>query len=713
MPRKQTSTASNSQPGLRYEVNAVDDNETEIIIYGDIGENFWEPELSNSGRELVEVIEAIATDYITVRISSHGGSVKDALEIVNALRRHAAAITTEIDAVAFSAASMIACGGGDTVRMSDNALMMIHAPSSGVWGNSTQMRSAAEMLDKYSEAMAQVYVGNGVTYDEALALLLDGVDHYYTANEALAAGFVNEITESMPIAALANFDLSRYHNLPAAAAVFARKEHNKQREEIVMPEKKKPAAQKPANQSTTNQPIDDDDNIIDIGEHREQAATEAVGDIQARNDDLITMKRLSSDPAVHKVIDAVIADTSISKEAALKQINDAMGADVTSAHPAGHAPHISITEDAQDKRVAGMSNAILCRVGAKEDGKIIKADDANPWRGMRLHEIARACLQATGLNTQGMDIQDVAEKSLARHAVRGAQTSSDFPIILENTMHKMVLMGFMATVAKYDQFCKLGDVTDFRDWSRIVPGLIGDLDGVNEAGEYLNKNIPDGEKNTIAASRKGNIIRITPETIINDDTGYIMDMATGLGAAGPRAIDRAVFALLLSNPLLSDGFALFSSDHNNLAGAGAAPSVVTLSAAADALAAQTAPGDDAEPLDILPWSSVSGTGVSRDISLINEAVYDPDTANKLQRPNKARGFLVNVVGSARVAGNVWYEFADPSIAPVIEVVFLNGQREPRVVQEENFNTSGLNVKVELPFGVGAIDYRGGYKNPGA
>lgn len=713
MPRKQTSAASNHQPGLRYEVNAVDDNETEIIIYGDIGENFWEPELSNSGRELVEVIKAITTDYITVRIGSHGGSVKDALEIVNALRRHPAAVTTEDDSVAYSAGSMILVGGGDTVNMADNALMMIHAPQTVAGGNAIEMRRIAEMLDKYSEAMAQVYVRNDVAYDDALALLLDGKDHYYTASEALEAGFIDAITESMPIAASATMDLSRYQNQPAAAAVFARKEHNKQREEIVMPEKKKPAAQNTATQSTTSQPADDDDKVVDLDEHRQQAATEAVGDIQARNDDLITMKRLSSDPTVHKVIDAVIADTSISKEAALKQINDAMGADVTSAHPAGHVPHIDITEDAQDKRVAGMSNAILSRVGAKEDGKIIKADAANPWRGMRLHEIARACLEAAGLNTRGMDIQDIAEKSLVRHAVRGAQTSSDFPVILENTMHKMVLMGFMATVSKYDQFCKIGDVTDFRDWNRIVPGLIGDLDGVNEAGEYLNKNIPDGEKNAISATRKGNIIRITQETIINDDTGYIMDMATGLGAAGPRAVDRAVFALLLANPTLNDGIALFHADHGNLAGSGAAPTVITLAAAADAMAAQTAPGEDEEPLDIVPWSSVSGTAVSRDIRLINEAVYDPDTANKLQRPNKVRGYLEVVIGSARVAGTVWYEFVDPNIAPVIEVVFLNGQREPRVVQEENFNTSGLNVKVELPFGVGAIDYRGGYKNPGA
>ena len=265
----------------------------------------------------------------------------------------------------------------------------------------------------------------------------------------------------------------------------------------------------------------------------------------------------------------------------------------------------------------------------------------------------------------------------------------------------------------YDRFCKIGDVSDFRSWSRIVPGMIGNLDGVNEAGEYRDKVIPDGTKNSIQATRKGNIISITPEVLVNDDTGAITDMARGIGAAGPRTIERAVYALIEANPLLADGVALFdTATHANLASSGAAPTVALLDAARVAMAKQTAPGTDAEYLDIRPAVALVSTGLDGTMKVLVGAEYDPDTANKLQRPNIARGIVRDIVSSPRLSANPWYLFADPMVAPVIEVVFLNGQREPRLVQEEAFRTGGLSWRVEMPFGVGAIDYRGVYKNGG-
>jgi hypothetical protein len=242
--------------------------------------------------------------------------------------------------------------------------------------------------------------------------------------------------------------------------------------------------------------------------------------------------------------------------------------------------------------------------------------------------------------------------------------------------------------------------------------MIGNLDGVNEAGEYRDKVIPDGVKNSIQATRKGNIISITPEVLVNDDTGAITDMARGIGAAGPRTIERAVYALVVANPTLSDGYALFSTQHANLASSGAAPTVALLDSARSAMAIQTAPGEDDEYLDIRPATALVHTSLDGTMKVLVGAEYDPDTANKLQRPNIAKGIVQDIVSSPRLGTAPWYLFADPLVAPVIEVVFLNGQREPRLVQEEAFRTGGLSWRVEMPFGVGAIDHRGAYKNPG-
>jgi hypothetical protein len=76
------------------------------------------------------------------------------------------------------------------------------------------------------------------------------------------------------------------------------------------------------------------------------------------------------------------------------------------------------------------------------------------------------------------------------------------------------------------------------------------------------------------------------------------------------------------------------------------------------------------------------------------------------------GIVSNIVDTPRISTG-WYLFADPSDAPVLEVVFLDGNQTPRIEQEENFRTKGLSWSVELPFGVGVVDFRGAYFNDGA
>ncbi|MEN6545092.1 MAG: Clp protease ClpP, partial [Armatimonadia bacterium] len=369
---------------------------------------------------------------------------------------------------------------------------------------------------------------------------------------------------------------------------------------------------------------------------------------------------------------------------------------------------LEVTKDEGDKQIMAQVDALLSRMGKA------KADGANPDRGLRMGELARASLERAGINVRGMSPEEYAPMALSRMPVYGSgQGTSDFPVVLENTMHKLVLSGFTSQPVTWDRFCKVGDVSDFRAWKRLVPGLMGNLDTVNEFGEYLNKNIPDAKANSITAVRRGNIISITPETLINDDLGYIQTMADDLGRTGARAIERAVYALIVANPTMSDGNALWSAAHNNIQTTGAPPTMALIDAAISAMRLQTAPGDDGEYLDIQPYAIVAHSNLDGTFKSIIGAEYDPDTANKLQKPNIVRNAVQQIVTSPRLGTAPWYLFADPNVNPVIEVVFLNGQREPRLTQEESFRTGGLSWRVELPFGVGAIDFRGTYQNDGA
>lgn len=171
--------------------------EYDLMVHGDIGESFWSDE-SVSAKRVVGELKALPKNVqtINIRINSFGGAVSDGLAIYNALREHSARKVTIVDGVAISAGSLIAMAG-DVIKMPATSLMMIHAPSSAAWGNAKEMRRSADVLDKFSEAMLGAYARKtGKSEDEIRTLLTDGEDHWYTAQEAVDAGFADEILDS-------------------------------------------------------------------------------------------------------------------------------------------------------------------------------------------------------------------------------------------------------------------------------------------------------------------------------------------------------------------------------------------------------------------------------------------------------------------------------------------------------------------------------------
>lgn len=731
----------------------ADDGAAELLIYGVIGQMAWSDEPSLEALTLVREIEQITASTIRLRINSPGGLVADATAIFNALRRHGAHIETYNDAEASSAGSFLFMAG-DTRVMAGNALLMIHSAWAFVGGNPKQLRKHAETLDRQNAALVPAYARSGMDTADVEALLADGENHWFTADEAEAAGFATAVDE--PLAAAAHHDFATHK--PPERLLQAR------------PEPRQPAAAKPPAP----------DNPAAVPAHRESpegappmnwialalalalAVDETAGQDAAKTavlkhlkladdatDEQVTQamaRREQPAPAAQAArsgdLDAAVAralDTESKRRADiskmfgryagrnLPQLRDlearCLNDRTTTPEAAGMqlltllgdqaAPiaggHVQMGEDDADKRVAGMTQGLLARMGVRGEDY----DPQNPWRGARLVDLGRDSLQRQGVNVAGMMPNEIAEQVLRAQA---AQTTSDFTNVLSNTMHRLVLAGFMEVPVTWNRVCRQGDVSDFRDWERHVPGLIGNYQSVNERGEYRNKNLPDTEKSAIRAARTGLIVAVTVETMVNDDIGYIQSQATDIGRAGSRTIDADFYTLLNSNPVVK-GKPLFHADHNNLAASGAAPTVDLIDAAAVAMSQQRAPAaageDEGQLLDISPAIILANRKRQGDLRVLIGAEYDPDASNKLQKPNKVRNLVEDIVTSPRAAAAPWYLFASPNVAPVFEVVFLNGQREPRVVMEENFRSSGLSWKAELPFGVGPIDYRGAYKNPGA
>lgn len=192
-----------------YSIKANGTDEAEILLYGEIGESFFEE--SNGAKEFIKELKGLGkVKNLNIRINSGGGSVFEGLAIYNAIDRHSANKTVFIDGLAASIASLIAMSGNRTV-IAANAMMMIHNPFGMVMGDAKDMRLMADALDKAKDGMITSYQRKSKLPTDEISKLMND-ETWMTANEALRMGFVDEVGNSMKM--VASFNLSRYKKVP-------------------------------------------------------------------------------------------------------------------------------------------------------------------------------------------------------------------------------------------------------------------------------------------------------------------------------------------------------------------------------------------------------------------------------------------------------------------------------------------------------------------
>lgn len=170
-------------------VNKVNESTADILLYG-----FIDPFDVNAS-DFTKELRSLEKDYTTinVRINSGGGSVFEGIAIYNAIKQSKCTINTYIDGLAASMASIIAIAG-KKVYMSKSARLMTHQPSSGSYGTSDDMKKNAELLEGLEKTMCAIYAGKtGKTADECKTAFMNGKDNWFTAQEAINAGLVDEL----------------------------------------------------------------------------------------------------------------------------------------------------------------------------------------------------------------------------------------------------------------------------------------------------------------------------------------------------------------------------------------------------------------------------------------------------------------------------------------------------------------------------------------
>ena len=128
---------------------------------------------------------------ITVWIHSEGGDCFAAAAIYNALREYRGKVTIRIDAVAASAASVIAMAG-DSVEISPVGMIIIHNPWTGTVGDAEELKTVASQLDSVKENVINAYELKTHLSRTKLAKMMDE-ETFIHARKAIELGFADKI----------------------------------------------------------------------------------------------------------------------------------------------------------------------------------------------------------------------------------------------------------------------------------------------------------------------------------------------------------------------------------------------------------------------------------------------------------------------------------------------------------------------------------------
>lgn len=176
-----------------YKINNKSGNEAEILIYGVIGDSWWEE--SVTAKQFVTDFKELEKTYskINIRINSPGGSVFDGLAIFNAIHTSKADVHTYNDGLAASMGAVILLAGA-TVHSAKNALMMLHSPLGGVYGTAKDIQNYLTVLDKVKGSLIScISTKSGKNQQDIESKYFDFEDHWLNAEEAMKENLIDEI----------------------------------------------------------------------------------------------------------------------------------------------------------------------------------------------------------------------------------------------------------------------------------------------------------------------------------------------------------------------------------------------------------------------------------------------------------------------------------------------------------------------------------------
>lgn len=361
-----------------------------------------------------------------------------------------------------------------------------------------------------------------------------------------------------------------------------------------------------------------------------------------------------------------------------------------------------IGREAGEKTRDAVLDGLLLRSGLRLEKP---TPGSNEFRGRSVLDICREMLEIKGINCRSMSRMELAGRALA------SGSTSDLPYVFSSLVGRILLQAYTEWPSTWRPFVAIVPAVDFRDMHAVKLSGAPDLQGMNENGEYRTASFSDAAE-SYRVITKGIKVLLTRQMIINDDLRALTRIPQLFGVSAKRMESDAVYSLITTNAAMSDNVALFHATHKNLAGTGTVISSDSLGVGRAAMRMQT--GLKGERIDVNPAFLLTPVTLETDAEVLLRSASLPLADMSAGVINPWAGKLTPIADPHLDddSTTAWYMLGHPNQAPVIEAAFLEGEEQPFVDQEIDFDSDAMKIKVRHDFGAGVVDHVGGYKNPG-
>jgi ATP-dependent Clp protease protease subunit len=200
-----------------------------LFVYNIIGDSWGYGITASAVQQAISAAGEFSA--IILHINSPGGDCFEGIAIYNIVRQQKVPVTVIVEGLAASAAFTVAMAG-DTIQIGDAAMMMLHNAWAYTSGYACEIRQVADLLDKLSGTMAELYAKRSALASVDVQSLMDA-ETWLTADEAIAKGFATEKLEadaeesSKALAFAASFNLDKLCAHVPEALKAARKQADK------------------------------------------------------------------------------------------------------------------------------------------------------------------------------------------------------------------------------------------------------------------------------------------------------------------------------------------------------------------------------------------------------------------------------------------------------------------------------------------------------